>query len=59
MSAVIQDNNLEGGHYAEPYAGGASLALSLLFSNKVREIHINDYDRSHDRELCMSAGICT
>lgn len=28
--------------YSEPYAGGASLALSLLFADKVREIYLND-----------------
>jgi DNA adenine methylase len=30
--------------YAEPYAGGASLALSLLFADVVREIYLNDLD---------------
>jgi DNA adenine methylase len=30
--------------YIEPYAGGASLALSLLFENKVSEIWLNDLD---------------
>jgi len=30
--------------YYEAYAGGASLALSLLFSGKVREIFLNDLD---------------
>lgn len=30
--------------YVEPYAGGASLALSLLFSESVREIFLNDLD---------------
>jgi len=30
--------------YLEPYAGGASLALSLLFSGSVREIFLNDLD---------------
>ena len=46
VSALIQDNRLEGGHYAEPYAGGASLALSLLFGGRVSEVHLNDLDRS-------------
>jgi DNA adenine methylase len=46
MSAVLKDNKLEGGHYAEPYAGGASLALSLLFRERVSEVHLNDFDRS-------------
>jgi DNA adenine methylase len=30
--------------YVEPYAGGASLALSLLFSATVSEIYLNDLD---------------
>jgi len=30
--------------YIEPYAGGASLALSLLFSNAVSDIYLNDLD---------------
>jgi DNA adenine methylase len=30
--------------YVEPYAGGASLALSLLFKGLVREVWINDLD---------------
>ncbi|MBA2175973.1 DNA adenine methylase [Halobacillus locisalis] len=30
--------------YVEPFAGGAGLALSLLYKEKVSEIHINDYD---------------
>lgn len=30
--------------YIEPYAGGASLALSLLFSGTVSEIFLNDLD---------------
>jgi DNA adenine methylase len=30
--------------YAEPYAGGASLALSLLFANVVSDVYLNDLD---------------
>jgi len=41
---VIELNGLNQAHYVEPYAGGASLALSLLFRNKVSEIHLNDLD---------------
>lgn len=33
-------------HYAEPYAGGCGLALSLLFGGYVSDIHINDLDPS-------------
>jgi DNA adenine methylase len=46
ICALLEDNGLSGGHYAEPYAGGASLALSLLFQEKVSQIHLNDLDRS-------------
>jgi len=44
ISGVIADNDLEGGHYLEPYAGGAGVALSLLFHEVVEQIHINDSD---------------
>jgi len=32
--------------YVEPYAGGAGAALSLLFSDKVKRIIINDLDKA-------------
>jgi DNA adenine methylase len=43
---VIALNGLEGTTYVEPYAGGASLALSLLINEAVSEIHLNDLDRA-------------
>lgn len=46
ISAIIRSNGLVGGHYAEPYAGGGGLALSLLFKQYIHEIHLNDLDRS-------------
>jgi DNA adenine methylase len=46
VSKIIQANNLEKGHYVEPYAGGCGLALSLMFKGYVHEIHLNDLDRS-------------
>ncbi len=46
MKTIIQENNLVGGQYAEPYAGGASIGLALLFDGYVSHIHINDLDRS-------------
>jgi DNA adenine methylase len=46
MGRLLESNNLVDGHYAEPYAGGAGLALSLLFADYIRHIHINDLDRS-------------
>lgn len=41
---LVVHNELEGGSYSEPYAGGASVALGLLFGDYVSEIHINDVD---------------
>ena len=41
---LFQYNLLSGGHYVEPYAGGASVALSLLFNEFASVIHINDFD---------------
>ena len=58
----LRRNKLQRGHYAEPYAGGASLALSLLFNGQVSDIHLNDVDRgiwsfwdsvlNHTEDLC-------
>ena len=45
MSQICVDNNIDG-HYVEPFAGGASVALFLLMEGKVKKIIINDYDRS-------------
>ncbi|WP_449221175.1 DNA adenine methylase [Tistrella mobilis] len=45
-AALLRLNDLERGHYAEPYAGGAGLALSLLYGGHVSDIHINDIDPS-------------
>ena len=44
VSDIIHANGLDGGHYAEPFAGGGGLAHSLLFEGIVREIHLNDID---------------
>ncbi len=44
IADVIQSNGLTSGHYLEPYAGGAGLALILLFDGHVTHIHINDAD---------------
>jgi DNA adenine methylase len=62
MREVIELNNLVGGEYAELYAGGAGIAISLLINEVVSHIHINDLDRSinsfwysvlnHSEELC-------
>lgn len=44
IQLLVEYNLLTDGHYVEPYAGGASVALSLLFNEFVRTIHINDFD---------------
>lgn len=44
IESLIVVNNLNGGHYFEPYAGGAGVALSLLYKGLVEQIHINDFD---------------
>ena len=43
-ASVLDLNGLGHGHYAEPYAGGCGLALSLLYGGHVADIHINDID---------------
>jgi DNA adenine methylase len=39
---IMQENNLVGGDYVEPYAGGAGVAISLLLSGAASKIHLND-----------------
>jgi len=43
---IIKKNRLSDGHYIELYAGGAAVALELLFDEFVSHIHINDLDRA-------------
>jgi DNA adenine methylase len=61
IAKICVDNSING-HYVEPYAGGASVALFLLFEGFVKQITINDKDRSiyafwysvlnHTEDLC-------
>ena len=46
VKQLMEVNDLMGGTYIEPYAGGASVALSLLFGKYAGKIKINDKDRS-------------
>ena len=46
MAKLFYENNLLGTSYAEPYAGGAGLALHLLIEGYVQKIYINDLDPS-------------
>ncbi|SDI72464.1 DNA adenine methylase [Arthrobacter subterraneus] len=43
-SQLLRDNQLNKRTYAEPFAGGAGLALRLLFEGAARRIVLNDLD---------------
>jgi DNA adenine methylase len=44
VKSLLSVNGLEDCHYVEPYAGGAAVALELLFHEYAKTIHINDID---------------
>ena len=44
IAKIMETNGVTGGHYLEPYAGGAGVALDLLFHGHASHIHINDAD---------------
>jgi Site-specific DNA methylase len=44
IAELMRTNNLAGGHYLEPYAGGAGVAITLLLDGVAECIHINDAD---------------
>ena len=46
ITLLIKKSNIEHPIYIEPFAGGAGIALSLLFSSVVEEVVINDYDKA-------------
>ena len=46
MTFFFEENDLIGTDYAEPYAGGAGLALRLMMDEYVGDIYINDLDPS-------------
>lgn len=39
---ILEMNDLKGGEYVEPYAGGSGVALGLLLNGDVSRVHIND-----------------
>jgi DNA adenine methylase len=45
MTQLLDANGLRDVHYVEPYAGGAGVALALLFEEYASTIHINDLSR--------------
>jgi DNA adenine methylase len=46
MKLVVMKNDLVGGEYAEPYAGGAGIGLFLVIEEYAERVHLNDLDRS-------------
>lgn len=62
IKRLMKVNRLLDGEYVEPYAGGAGIALELLFHEYVSRIHINDVSRpvhafwravlNHTDDLC-------
>jgi DNA adenine methylase len=45
VMCLLEENRLYNIQYAEPYAGGAAVALALLFREYASVIHINDLSR--------------
>ena len=45
VTQLLDANNLKDIEYAEPYAGGAAIALSLLMDERAATVHINDLSR--------------
>lgn len=45
VKRLIATNKLQDGEYIEPFAGGAAVALELLFHEYVTRVHINDLSR--------------
>lgn len=45
IQTIFERNDLLDGHYVEPYAGGAAVALSLLLLEYASQIHINDISK--------------
>lgn len=43
---LIEMNGSVGGHYVETYAGGAGIAITLLYLDYVSHVHLNDLDKA-------------
>jgi len=46
IKSIFEMNDLCDGHYVEPYAGGAGVALEMLMLEYASHIHINDIDHA-------------
>lgn len=62
VMSLLEGNDLKDVQYAEPFAGGASIAFALLFDEYAADVHINDLSRpvyafwhtvlNHTKALC-------
>jgi len=60
IAKVMEANGIAGGHYLEPYAGGAGVALDLLFHGHASHIHINDVDPAvYAFWVCVTKHSCS
>jgi DNA adenine methylase len=58
---ILRENEISG-HYVEPFAGGAGVAIELLLAKQVSHIHLNDSNKgiyafwysilNHPEEIC-------
>lgn len=46
VAEILKTNALDGGHYAEAYAGGAGVAMELLLRDLVDVVHLNDSSKA-------------
>jgi DNA adenine methylase len=46
VTRLLEENNLRDIEYVEPYAGGAAVALTLLFEEYAATVHMNDLSRA-------------
>lgn len=62
VKLLLLKNDCVGGEYHEVYAGGASVALALLYEQYATRVHINDVNRSvhsfWDAALNKTDGLC-
>ncbi|MBY3329781.1 DNA adenine methylase [Rhizobium laguerreae] len=45
VKEILEANDLLDGEYVEPFAGGAAIAMELLFHEYVTKVHINDLSK--------------
>lgn len=69
MLELMLENELAGGHYVEPYAGGAGIAIELLLSGSASHVHLNDACRGvyafwrsvldHPEQMCRRISLAS